>query len=77
VKEISVFKVTGTEVVRAGTAKVYVRTRAGELQVTVYPSPLPMRVFAPNSSVQWLQADLSAAQQAKVRAAASAALRAA
>jgi len=74
-KPAKAFRVVGAERVREGTAKVYVDAgRDGELWVTVYPDPLPMRVFSPSSNVQWLQSDLTDAQRKLVRLAASRAL---
>lgn len=69
------FRVVGVERIREGTAKVYVDAgRDGELWVTVYPDPLPMRVFSASSNVQWLESDLTDAQRKQVRLAASRAL---
>ena len=69
------FVVLSAEYMRPGTAKVVVDAgkhggRDGELWITVYPDPLPMRVFAPGSNVQWLESDLSSSEVSKVRAAA-------
>lgn len=69
------FRVVGVERIRERTAKVYVDAgRDGELWVTVYPDPLPMRVFSASSNVQWLESDLTDAQRKQVRLAASRAL---
>ena len=61
------FKIVDRERVRAGTYKFTIDAGSeGLLRVVVYPEPLPMAVFAPGA-VQWLQSDLTEAQQLLLR----------
>jgi hypothetical protein len=61
------FKIVDRERVREGTYKFTIDAGAdGMLRIIVYPEPLPMAVFAPGAA-QWLQSDLTEAQQLLLR----------
>lgn len=63
--KVKKFKVEGVEFVRADTYKVYVDLgKEGKIRIVVYPGD-KMMVLS-DGPVQWLQTDLSSAQQRQV-----------